>query len=71
MVPCRDQVTIQRPRSVRQQAIIYPQPHTGDAMNWQPDITTTSEIAGRKPIVQGTRLKATHLVTCFDERICN
>jgi uncharacterized protein (DUF433 family) len=29
---------------------------TGDEMHWQPYITTTPDIFGGKPIVQGTRL---------------
>ena len=34
-------------------------------MNWQPYITTTAEIAGGKPIVQGTRLTVEFILGLF------
>jgi len=34
-------------------------------MDWQPFITTTSDVAGGKPIVQGTRLKVEFALGLF------
>ena len=34
-------------------------------MNWQPYITTTAEIAGGKPIVQGTRFTVEFVLGLF------
>ena len=38
---------------------------TGDPTDWQPYITTTAEIAGGKPIVQGTRLTVEFVLGLF------
>lgn len=39
--------------------------YTGDAMHWQPFITTTADISGGKPIVQGTRLTVEFVLGLF------